>query len=143
MSRTARTSPLHAGLSRRDALLGGLRPVDRRGFRLGCAGETGGDASATGAAATATARGTHGRGRASLRRPGRARLDGRPASSQIARGTDEAIVEGRKLALRGSLILQATRAIDVGDGAWGLPCVETTLATSPTTLYTGSNGENP
>jgi hypothetical protein len=58
----------------------------------------------------------------------RARLDGRPVFA-IARGTDVAIVEGRSLPLRGNLILQATRAIDLGDGNWALPYVETTLVT--------------
>ena len=58
----------------------------------------------------------------------RARLDGRPVFA-IARGTDLAIVEGRSIPLRGNLILQATRAIDLGDGSWALPYVETTLVT--------------
>ena len=47
----------------------------------------------------------------------------------IARGTDLAIVDGRSVPLRGNLILQATRAIDLGDGSWSLPYVETTLVT--------------
>lgn len=72
----------------------------------------------------------------------RARLDGKPVFA-IARGTDEAIVEGRAIAMRGSLILQATRAIDLGNGAWGLPYVETTLATSPTTFEYRTEWENP
>jgi hypothetical protein len=58
----------------------------------------------------------------------RARLDGRPVFA-IARGTDLAIVDGRSIPLRGNLILQATRAIDLGDGSWALPYVETTLVT--------------
>ena len=58
----------------------------------------------------------------------RARLDGRPVFA-IARGTDLAIVDGRSVPLRGNLILQATRAIDLGDGSWSLPYVETTLVT--------------
>lgn len=72
----------------------------------------------------------------------RARLDGKPVFA-IARGTDEAIVEGRAIAMRGSLILQATRAIDLGGGAWSLPYVETTLATSPTTFEFRNEWDNP
>ena len=140
MSRTARTSPLHAGLSRRDALLGGLALST-----VAASAQGAGEPEATLAPPVLPP----------LPRPAeltaadarrfvalRARLDGRPVFA-IARGTDEAIVEGRKLALRGSLILQATRAIDVGDGAWGLPYVETTLATSPTTFEYRPEWENP
>lgn len=72
----------------------------------------------------------------------RARLDGRPVFG-IARGTDIAIVAGRSLPLRGNLILQATRAIDTGDGHWELPYVETTLLTDPASFRPLAEWENP
>lgn len=140
MSRPSRPPQVPAALSRRGALLGGLALA-----ATGRAARAAGDAEATLAPpvlpplpppAQLTA--------ADARRfvALRARLDGRPVFA-IARGTDEAIVEGRKIAMRGSLILQATRAIDLGGGAWGLPYVETTLATSPSTFEFRPEWENP
>ncbi len=72
----------------------------------------------------------------------RARLDGRPVFA-IARGTDLAIVEGRSIPLRGNLILQATRAIDVGEGNWALPYVETTLVTEHGSFVHRPDWTNP
>lgn len=72
----------------------------------------------------------------------RARLDGRPVFA-IARGTDLAIVEGRSIPLRGNLILQATRAIDLGDGHWALPYVETTLVTEHGSFVHRPDWTNP
>jgi hypothetical protein len=72
----------------------------------------------------------------------RARLDGQPVFA-IARGTDLAIVEGRSVPLRGNLILQATRAIDLGDGAWALPYVESTLVTEQGSFVHRPEWTNP
>ncbi len=72
----------------------------------------------------------------------RARLDGKPVFA-IARGTDFAIVEGRSIPLRGNLILQATRAIDLGDGGWALPYVETTVVTEHGSFVHRPEWENP
>jgi hypothetical protein len=75
----------------------------------------------------------------------RARLDGKPVFT-IARGTDEAILDtkgaGRDapamgnlgVPLRGQIIIQMTRAIDLGSGGWELPYVEGTLTTEPGTF---------
>lgn len=75
----------------------------------------------------------------------RARLDGKPVFT-IARGTDEAILDTNGAArdapamgnlgvpLRGQIIIQMTRAIDLGSGGWELPYVEGTLTTEPGTF---------
>jgi hypothetical protein len=52
----------------------------------------------------------------------RARLDGQPVFT-LARGTDKAIAGGEAVPLRGQVIIQITRAIDLGEGAWELPYV--------------------
>jgi len=72
----------------------------------------------------------------------RARLDGKPVFS-IARGTDEAIAEGAAVPLRGQIIIQITRAIDLGGGDWELPYVEGTLTTEPGTFRYQAELANP
>jgi hypothetical protein len=61
----------------------------------------------------------------------------------IARGTDEAIAEGAAVPLRGQIIIQITRAIDLGDGGWELPYVEGTLTTEPGTFRYQAELANP
>ena len=72
----------------------------------------------------------------------RARLDGRPVFA-LSRGIDMAIVDGTLVPMRGNLILQATRAIENGDGGWDLPYVETTLVTEPFSFIYRPDWENP
>jgi hypothetical protein len=72
----------------------------------------------------------------------RARLDGQPVFT-LARGTDKAISGGEAVPLRGQVIIQITRAIDLGGGAWELPYVEGTLTTEAATFRYRPELANP
>jgi hypothetical protein len=119
------------------------RPWSRRAL-LGCAGLLAGTSALGAAAGRAASAAPVAATPDTLRRflALRARLDGRPVFA-IARGTDLAIVEGRSVPLRGNLILQATRAIDLGDGNWALPYVETTLVTEHGSFVHRADWTNP